>query len=667
MKNLVVTILILIFTFLGNSGSAKDCPKDPSPVSSDLHRVLTHAEKEMEKGHNEKALHLLADYTRKNASDTHPQLPFLKGLIQYGLKRFNDSESSFKETVKQDPCFAEAWQNLAAVYHRQNRPAEAAEAMEKAFALIKPENPALQYQAAVFQIMAKEPKKAVSLLQKLVQRPDAERQWFLLLADTLNNQKKTGKAAIVLQNAAKRFKDPELQYQAALLHVHAGSARKALPLLKNLTSGPKPKVEWFEALSHVYTLLSQPANAAKSMEKAVRLKPDSSRKYRAACLWIKANQPQKALPLLKKICATKNPPSEWRASLAHVLESLGKNDEAAKLLANGNAAEKKPADSFRSALLHLKNGNPQKALPLLETLSAKTNPDAQWLMALASTLDKLHRPKEAVTVMERVNLKSPALSSNMRLQVAIFWLKHDNPKRALPLLSKMAKDPHVSKSCRMAQIEALVRTGQAHAANIPLKTLLNQYPQDEKIWRLAAWTAIEQKDYGKAAAALEIAFRLDPPASGDWKRLGNLYRLAGVPRKGAEAYVRAFGKAPTPDNLDLLAQTYGDAHQMEDAITAATHAAKLAPTAKRLSRLGQMHMEQQDCLKGMAAFREAAQLDDPEGINSLRVGYAAWKLDQLTFAKTAFQSVLQKADSGSRNARKASKALKIIEQMMKRR
>ena len=531
MKNLGVTILIIIFAFWGNSVSAKDCQKDTSPVSSDLHRVLTHAETEMEKGRNEQALHLLADYTRKNPSETHSQLPFLKGLIQYHLKRFNDSETSFKKAVKRDPCLGEAWQNLAAVYNLQNRPAKAAEAMKKAFSLIRPENPDLQYQVAVFWLMAKETKKAISVL--------------------------------------------------------------------------------------------------------------------------------------KGLCARPNPSPQWRATLAHVLERLEKNDKATQVLASSNAVRNASANSFRSALLHLKDDAPQKALPILLKLAANVNPDAQWLLALASTLDKLHRPEEAIAVMEKVNTKSPALSSNMRLQVAIFWLQHDNPKRALPLLEKMAKNPNVSKSCRLAQIEALVRTGQPQAANVPLKTLLNQYPQDEKIWRLAAWTAIEQKNYGKAAAALEVAFRLDPPKSGDWKRLGNLYRLAGVPRKAGEAYVRAFGKTPTPGDLDLLAQTYGDAHQMEDALAAATRAVKLAPTAKRLSRLGLMHMEQQDCQKGMAAFQKAAQLDDPEGVNSLRMGYAAWKLDQLASAKTAFQSVLQKADSGSQNAVKASKALKTIEQMMK--
>lgn len=665
MKNLGVTILFLIFALLGNSVSARNCPKEPSPVSSDLHRVLTHAETEMEKGHHKKALALLADYARKNPSEAHPQLPFLRGLVTYQLKRFNDSEVFFRKAVKRDPCFGEAWQNLAAVHNQKRRFAEAAEAMEKAFSLLRPENPELQYQTAVFLIMAKEPEKAIFLLQKLVQRPKAKRQWFLLLADTLKKQKKTREAAMVLQNAAKRFKTPALQYQAALLYVHGKAPRKALPLLKEITAGPNPKVEWFEALSHVYASLSQPKNAAKSMERAIRLKPDSSRKYRAACLWIKADQPKKALPLLKEICTTKKPPSQWRTSLAHVLESLGKNEEAAKLLASGNTEGKNPSDCFRSALLHLNNDAPKKALPLLIKLSKKPDPDAKWLMALASALDALHRSEEAVEIMEKVDPNAPTLSPNMRLQVAIFWLKNHNPKRALPLLEKMAKNPHVSKSCRLAQIEALVRTGQAQAADIPLKKLLNQYPQDEKIWRLAAWTNIEQKAYGKAAAALEVAFRLGSPKSADWKQLGNLYRLAGVPQKAAYAYAKAFGKRPTPAHLDLLAQTYGDAHQMKDALDAATRAAKLAPTAKRLSRLGLMHMEQQDCQKGMAAFQKAAQLEDPDGVNSLRMGYAAWKLDQLASAKTAFQSVLQKTDSGSRNAVKASKALKTIDQMIK--
>ena len=534
MKNLIYGTLFIIFIVFGSSVSAQNCPKDPLPVSPKLDRVLTHAENEMEMGHHQKALHVLADYTRTNPPDAHPQLLFLKGLVYYHLKRFDDSESFFKEAVKRDPCFGEAWQNLAAVNSRQNRPAEAAQTITRAFSLIRPENPDLLYQAAVFWLMAKETKKAISLLKQLCRRPS-----------------------------------------------------------------PSPR---------------------------------------------------------------------WRTTLAHVMETLEKNRKTAKALARRAAAEKASANSFRAALLHLKNGAPQKALPLLETLSRNADPDPRWLMALASTLESLHRPKEAIAIMEKVDLNalsSPDLSSKMRLQIAIFWLKHHQPKRALPLLEKLARNKRASQSTRVALIEALVRTGQPRKADKLLNNLLDRYPHHEKIWRLAAWTALEEKAYGKTAAALEVAFRLDPPKSRDWKRLGNLYRLAGVPRKAAEAYVRAFGKSPTAGDLDLLARTCGESHQMADALNAAVRAAKLAPTAKRLSRVGRMHMELQDCQKGMDAFEQAAQLDDPKGVNSLYVGYAALNLDQFTTAKTAFQSVLQKADPGSQNAKRASSALKAIEQIMK--
>ena len=470
---------------------------------------------------------------KKNPSEIHPQLPFLRGLVSYGLKRFTDSEASFKEAVKLDPCFGEAWQNIAAVRQQQKRPAEAAEAIEKAFSLIRPENPDLQYQAAVFWLMAKETNKAISLL--------------------------------------------------------------------------------------------------------------------------------------KILCARPNPSPRWRASLAHVLETLNKNEKGARAIAKKNAAVKASAVSFRSALLHLRDGDPQKALPLLTKLATNANPKAQWLMALATTLDRLGKPKEAFAAMERVNSKSPALSSTMRLQIAIFWMKNDRPARALPLLETMAENPHASRSCRVALVQALVRTGKPQAANTPLEKLLDRHPRDEQIWRLAAWTAIEQKDYGKAAAALGVAFRLDPPKIPSWKRLGNLYQLAGVPRKAAEAYTRAFGETPTAGDLDLLARTYAKAHQMKYALTAADKAANLAPTAKRFSRLGRMYIRQRDFPKGMAAFQKAAQLDDPEGINSLRLGYAAWKLNQLPSAEAAFLSVLEKADSGSQAAANASRALKTIEKLMNNR
>jgi Tfp pilus assembly protein PilF len=66
---------------------------------------------------------------------------------------------SFKKAIELNPCFGEAWQNLAVLYYQQKQPEKAADAMEKAFSLIKPENRDLQYQSALFRLMAQQPEK----------------------------------------------------------------------------------------------------------------------------------------------------------------------------------------------------------------------------------------------------------------------------------------------------------------------------------------------------------------------------------------------------------------------------------------------------------------------------------------------------------------------------
>ncbi len=726
-------LLSIVFLLTANTVSAKDCPKEPMPVTPELHGVLARAKKEMGKGRYQEALNTLTGFSRKNPGTVHPQVPFLKGLIQYRLKRFKNAETLFRGALEQNPCFGEAWQNLAVVYHGQKKPAQAANAMEKAFSFIKPENPDLKYQSALFRLMAnepqkalktlreltkrknpptdwlialsraqkasgqtrkaaatlekayrkrqdpellyeaallrltsKEPKKAIPLLQKLARQPRAKRAWFMLLAQTLQKEKRDIDAAKVLQTAGKRFKAPELTYQAAIIFIHAGKPETALPLLEGLAKQKKVRSEWVLALSQVYVSLKKPAKAALAMEKANRVKPHPDHQYRAARLWIQADKPEKALPLLKTLCEKPDAPSECRTTLAHVLEKLGKNEEAAKLLADGKAGKKSTAESYRSALLYLKEGHPQKALPILKELSNTDNPDPQWLMALAMTLDQLEKPHAACEAMSKADACSAPLSSKLKLQMAIFWLNHDQAKRALPLLNSLAKEPRASKACGMAYIEALVRTGNPKGASVFLKQLLDRYPEDKRIWQLQAWVAIELEDYAKAAAALEVAFRLDPPKQRDWKRLGNLYRLAGVPKKAALAYEKAFANPATANDLDLLASTYAESHQMEKALAAAALAAKRGPTAKRFSRLGQLYMSKEEFQKGKEAFQKAAELDDNGGTNSLRAGYAAMKLDQLASARTAFESALEKADAKSQTAISASKAIESIDQMLQR-
>ncbi len=524
-KRTFLIVFMLVFPW-GGSLFGGQCPQEMPPMNPDLHKCMVQAEKLMDRGRNTEALTLLDCYARENPSEKHPHPVFVRGLLNYRLKRLKKAEALFKTAVDRNPCFVEAWQNLAVVYHDQKRPARAAKSMERVLALSKDEQPSLKYQAALCWLAADKP-------------------------------------------------------------------GKALPLLQALSRKKPPRPEWLTRLAEAQKALGQPKNAAMTLEKAYRNDHDPERLYQAALLDLKAKAPDKALPSLKK-------------------------------------------------------------------LAASPHPDAKWIILLALTLDQLDHCSEAMEIMERTEVNAPSLPAEMRFQVGIFWLKHERPKQALPWLEAVFKDPNPPEGARRAYIRALVLAGKPHQADPLLSALLKKDPEDHGIWRLAAWIYMEQKDYPRAAAALHVAYRLNPPNPGEWKRLGDLYRLSGVPMKAVDAYEKAFGPSPGARDLDLLAETYIAANRMEKALAAAERAVRLKPTAKRWARLGDLCLKCRECRKAKSAFQQAARIDDRGGLMSLKEGYAAWQMQEMSCAKNAFQKALQHAEPKSDTALKASHALAAI-------
>jgi len=622
----------------------------------------------MDEGKDLKALALLDKYARKNPSENHPHLAFVRGLLNYRLGRMEKAEALFTEAVESHPCFGAAWQNLAIIRHEQKRPVEAAEAMEKAVALIRPEKPELLYQAAMFRLSAHQPGKALPLLRELSQRKEPHLEWVLALA---NAQKRLGQkkqAAETLQKAYGISRDPEHLYRAACLWLKLNQPARATSLLKKLARRQNPEPRWLLTLAGTLKRQKRYADAAAVMDKVYRRLPEPEHLYRAAIFRLKANQPEKALVLLSKLSEGPTPRVKWLQAYADVLTQQGRFKKAAAVRERIGSLDRNPEQDYQTATLHLKAGSPEKALPILEKLASETPPyggAAKCLIVLGMTYDRLDQPEKAVAAMARADVDDPAISPEMRLQVGIFWMQHDNPDRALPLLKEAANSSQPPISCRMALIKALVLTGAPRQADPVLCMLLDESPQDVRIWRLASWAAIERKDYPKAAAALEVAYRLKPADPEDWKRLGDLYRLSGVPLKGAEAYGRAFGPEPGAGDLDLLAETYMEGHALKKALDAAVRAARQEPTVKRWARLGDMYLRCRDYTKGMRAFQKAAHLDDAGGCMSLKAGYAAWKVENLAVAKKAFLTALKRADSRDRTAQHASRALAAIEQVMR--
>jgi len=179
-------------------------------------------------------------------------------------------------------------------------------------------------------------------------------------------------------------------------------------------------------------------------------------------------------------------------------------------------------------------------------------------------------------------------------------------------------------------------------------------------WESVAAARMARTNHAGAAAALAVAFRLSPPDGKGWRQLGDLYRLAGVPREAARAYLKAFGNDAGAAELDLLSDTWLQAHELDKALVAVRLAAGKVPTAKRWARVGDICLNQKKFQESLTAYRNAAAMDDPDGRMSLMAGVAALKLERLSVATDCFSSAIQNAAPKSAVARKASAYLTVL-------
>jgi len=186
-------------------------------------------------------------------------------------------------------------------------------------------------------------------------------------------------------------------------------------------------------------------------------------------------------------------------------------------------------------------------------------------------------------------------------------------------------------------------------------------PCRPEAWENIGAVRAARGNHAGAAAALSVAYRLSPPDRKGWRNLGDLYRLAGVPRAAARAYLKAFGKDPDPKALDLISDTWLAARNLEQALEAARLAADRAPTVKRWARVGDICFHLGDLQESIAAYRKGAALDDGDGRMSLMEGMVALKLKRLTDAEACFARAMDKAAPKSKTARNAARWMQALQ------
>gem|GEM_PF-1137697 len=613
--------------------------------------------------------YMILDQTRSAAEtmdrvirkDLKPEYLYNGGVLWLHAEQPQKALGHLLVLCKRSPPKAEWFVALAHAWLGQKELVKAATAMERAAALSG--NPEHAYQAGLMWLQAKKADPAIRLLVPLGREPSPKALWLAALSNAWAMKEDFEKAAQAMEQAAGISQAPDHFYSAAGLWLQAERPPKALPLLEALARRPGPEAKWLTLLSETWLRLKDVPRAAQAMERAAQISGMPEHTFRAARLWLEADQPKRSLPLLEGLTRLPSPLGKWYIALSNCCLMLDLPEKAAEAMETGAEITGKGGDYYRAGMLWLQTGDIRKGIALLEISVTKEPVEQKWRVALAQALVDADREKDALSVMNRTTLTDPKAPAAVRYQGALVWLRLQRPGHALPILKVLCASGPPTLDWLSALVKTHVELDQMPQAEMSLKRLIDLYPEGLAAWRLAVWVALQQSDYAKAAAAMAVAVRLGPPDPGQMKELADLYHMAGVPVKAAAALQKTWIGDPTAEDWDRLTSIYLSGHRYDMALACASSAARTQATPERWQTVGAVAFRLRRFEESHDAYCRSAQLS-PDADIRLKAGYAALKLNRLDEAGRLFKEALHRAGKNSRTAYEAHRNLSFIKKMM---
>ena len=404
----------------------------------------------------------------------------------------------------------------------------------------------VHYDTGYFLHSAEKYQQAMPHLKKAVNLAPCFHEAWQLLAVNAYEIKAFEQAAKAMEEAASLTRNPDLTYQAALFRLEAGHPKTALKLLKSLEKRKSPKAEWLISLSNLLATFKKKVETARAMEKAARLKKDPALMFHAAWLWLEADRPKNALPLLESLARRKKPDVNWLLTLCNTYMTLKQDLKAAQTMERVIALDPSAENLYSGGLLWLQANRHKKALPHLQRLTQMKSPKpkAEWFVALCQAWLQAENMQKAALAMERAFEISG--KAEHAYQAGIMRLQLKEADNALKMLLPLAKRPKPKGSW--------------------FKAISN------------AWVLKEV--YDKAAVAMERAAKLTQKDS-DYFRAAQLWLQADAAQK-ALPLLQLLAAKPKPKVKWLL--TLSGTHQRLDEIP---EAAKAMERAAEISKKGQ--------------------------------------------------------------------------------
>ncbi len=407
---------------------------------------------------------------------------------------------------------------------------------------------------------------------------------------------------------------------------------------------------------------------AEALYKALLTSQPTPQTYRALAASLLKRR--KAADLLKVICEAMMHPSGLEAVQAQ-LQAAAADDELAEAILDAGLQQLQsdPQSLPRSAFNVLSFiANPERGsnktkrlerLIKLQRVMLAKNPSAQLYKEIADTLRRLDQYAEAAATIRQLIDKYPA-EKNSRILSALAELERraghidaalsaasqasqldpndvevlvlladllsDTGKidQAIAILEKLIKNESDNARYRFVLGGLLAKFGRNDEAVKVFQELIKRFPSNDEIVKLAhsnlSIVYVNQGDYARGEAELEILFQKTPDDAGINNDLGYLYADQGKNLEKAETMIR---KAVTEDPdrpayLDSLGWVLfkrGKARESLEPLTKAVELQKLEekrglapPDATIREHLGDVYLQLKEVDKARQIWEEAEQI-----------------------------------------------------------
>jgi putative PEP-CTERM system TPR-repeat lipoprotein len=639
------------------------------PMALYLQAVIDFQQKRLDE-----AQELLAKAT--NAMPDHLPAKLLLGTIAYQKGQYESAENQLSQFLSRVPKHVPAAKLLAATRMKQNRPAEAIQALKSVEDQVKDDPQFLALLGSAYhqnkQIdLGNEYLAKAAALDPKAAAIKAQMGMGQIASGNLDQAVADLKAAVDLD---QNLLQADVMLVLALMQEKKfdDAIAAANKLKGKMKDDPMPE----NLLGAAYMAKGEPDKAREHWNAALKLKPDYvTATLNLAKLELSQKNTDGAIKQFKRVLEQDPKNLQALVGLAQVAESKKDYEGMERYLIE--AREKNPKSPEPGLMLsryYLAQKKPLRALEIARDIKAN-NPDLPAGMQNLAIVEMANgQTASAITTLKQLVAKVPN-NPEYRHQLGQALYKSGDKTAALAEWRNATKDAPDYLPAYLAQVQVALGDKKYDEALKLADTMKAKVPKSPVGYQVEGDVELAQKQYKKAAATYEKAYQLEPNGGaarglyqalneqGDakgaqealvrwtqvngkdvesWMILGMGYQNTGKSKEAIDAYEKAYALAPDnpviQNNLAWMYQLTGDKRALE-------LADKLLPATENhpeiMDTVGWIYTQNGRVEKGLTLLQEAV-LHAPQQLDiRLHVAEALVKAGRKEDARKELELILK--------------------------